>query len=101
MKSLVLLVLSLHTGACLAQSSLIVRSGNGTLGSTDTEVTMLVGPPVGPFGQTFGANEFLNASTGPPAEIISPATLSGLLLSLPSDPAAQWIGVIGREACSR
>lgn len=69
--------------------TITLRSGNGVIGGTDTQINMLAGPGNAPFAAPFTATDFTSASAGPPAFVIpnDPAWLS----SLPTDPAAQWI----------
>jgi PEP-CTERM motif len=77
--------------ACSARGEIItLRSGNGTVGSNDSLVNMLVGPADSAFASAFTAANFTSAQTGPDAFIISPngAWISGLI----SDSQSKWIG---------
>jgi hypothetical protein len=69
--------------------SVILRSGNGSIGGNDSLVTMLVGPADSAFPAAFTAADFTNARTGPDAFIIAPngAWISGLA----GDPSTKWI----------
>lgn len=66
-----------------------LRSGNGA-GSTDSDVSMLIGPVDTYFGSAFTATDFANARSGPQAFIIGnhPAWLAP---SSFSDPSARYI----------
>lgn len=69
--------------------TVVVRSGNGSIGGTDTSINMLVGPADAAFSAAFTPADFAAARTGADAFIINrnPAWLA----SLPSDASAQWI----------
>lgn len=69
--------------------TLVLRSGNGSVGGSDAQVRMLVGPINGSFASAFTATDFANARGGNSAVIIAPHSL--WIASLPSDPAAGWI----------
>jgi len=86
----VLLTLALLlTGSVSAQEIINVRSGNGPIGGTDSQITMLVGPVDAGFGIPFTLNDFVTAQTGPPAVIPTPAGDWGASLS--GGSTAQWI----------
>lgn len=67
-----------------------LRSGNGTIGGTDSDISMLIGPVDTYFGSAFTATDFANARSGPQAFIIGnhPAWLPA---SSFSDPSARYI----------
>jgi hypothetical protein len=69
--------------------TVVVRSGNGIVGGTDTLVNMLLGPANSAFGAAFTPADFTSAQTGPDAFIIAPN--GAWIASLPSNPAALWI----------
>jgi PEP-CTERM motif len=73
-----------------AQAEVVtLRSGNGSIGGTDSLVTMLVGPPSTPFASPFVGADFAAAQGGPSAFIINPN--GAWIVGLPGDPAAKWI----------
>lgn len=69
----------------MAQEMITFRSGNGTIGSTDSNISYLV--KTGPFT----AADFQTARIGPKAYIVSPGLFYGEIASLPGDPSAQYI----------
>lgn len=73
-----------------------LRSGNGSVGSTDSEVSMLVGPEDAPFGVAFTTADFASARSGAAASIVNPHP--DWLSSLPSDSSAKWITTDPRGA---
>lgn len=73
--------------------SITLRSGNAPIGTTDPQISMLVGPTNTPFAAPFTAADFASASGGPPAFVINPDP--AWLAVLPADPAAQWIATVG------
>lgn len=89
--SLVVLPAPLRGQPPLLQS-ITLRSGNGPVGTTDPQISMLVGPANTPFAAPFAAADFVAASNGPSAFIINgdPAWSAGL----PSDPSARWIATV-------
>ena len=90
---LLVLIFSLVTGAAFADSSplLVVRSGNGPLGGTDSQITFLSGTSsTGPFPTKFTPAYFTAASSGPAAWIVYP---DGAWQSqLAGDTISQWVG---------
>lgn len=70
--------------------TVMVRSGNGSVGQRDNEVTFLLGPPNSDFGAPFLSADFLNAQNGPAALIVSPNPL--WISGLNEDTSAKWIG---------
>ena len=85
---LVLLALG-AAGALRADETLVLHSGNGPIGQTDPEVTMLLGPANAAFPAPFAPADFLAAAAGPPAPII--ANHGAWIPALPADPLARWI----------
>jgi len=77
----------------LLLQSTTVRSGNGAIGTTDSQISMLVGPANASFASPFTPADFAAASSGPPAFIINPDP--AWMTALPTDPAAQWIATVG------
>jgi len=73
-----------------ADETVVVRSGNGPFGGTDSVITFLLGPPGGPFDHAFTSADFAGAQNGPAAFMVSPNPL--WIPGLPSDPSAQWVG---------
>jgi uncharacterized protein (TIGR03437 family) len=67
-----------------------LRSGNGTVGGTDSAITFLLGPEAGGFPSPFTQSDFLNAQSGPAAFIVPPN--SAWISGLSEDPSAKWIG---------
>lgn len=65
-----------------------LHSGNGAVGSTDTKITMNMGPPLGAFGGTFGPADFQGALSGPPAFVVPP---DAPWVQHLADPDARWI----------
>jgi hypothetical protein len=88
---IVLAVLGLVVGAGHAQADLtiVLRSGNGTIGGTDTLVNMLVGPANSSFASTFTSADFTAARIGADAFII--ARNSAWIPTLSGDASSQWI----------
>ncbi len=80
------LFVSSHASAAV----ITLHSGNGTIGGTDSAISMLVGPADSAFGSMFSVADFAAARSGPNAFIISrhPFWLS---TSLFSDPTANYI----------
>ena len=79
----------LHCGEFVRAETITLRSGNGSVGGTDSLITMLVGPADTWFASAFTPSDFADARSGPAAFIISP---NGAWISdLPSDNTAQWI----------
>lgn len=73
-----------------------LHSGNGSVGGTDSAVSMLVGPLEAPFGSAFTGTDFANARAGTAASIVGnhSAWISSTTFNLdPSTPndGAQWI----------
>jgi hypothetical protein len=89
--SAILLIGSGYSGA-FADDSIVLRSGNGIIGGTDSQVTMLVGPANSPFAAAFTPADFANADAGPAAFIVvkNPIWKAGL----DSDGLSQWISTI-------
>ena len=73
-----------------ADQIISLRSGNGAIGSLDSAVSMLIGPPDSEFVGAFTPTQFSDARTGPQASIIANHS-SWLPPSLFSDTAARWI----------
>jgi hypothetical protein len=73
-----------------------LHSGNGTVGGTDSQITMLIGPSDSAFGAAFTSTEFIAASSGPNAFIIDNHPLWKEHLT--SDPSAEWISTFATGA---
>lgn len=84
------LTLVLLPGLTVSAATLTIRSGNGTVGGTDSQIKVLIGPLTGDMGHTFTAADFAAAENAQPASVISPNQL--WLSGLKADPAAKWIG---------
>src|SRR4051812_8161695 len=69
--------------------TVILRSGNGSIGSNDSLVNMLVGPADSEFSTAFTAANFTSARTGPDAFIIAPN--GSWISALAGDPTSKWI----------
>lgn len=69
--------------------TIILRSGNGVLPGTDTEITFLEGPANDPFDAAFSPQNFTDASNGPSAFIINGSDFFGWG-NLDGDPIANW-----------
>lgn len=83
----VLVVTLALAGSLVAQQTIVLRSGNGTVGSQDSMVTRF-DVPAGGILTPFGPADFNAAQAGPPAEIPTPGGGWG---TLANDPTAQWI----------
>ncbi len=83
------LALAFGSLAAQATETIQLRSGNGSIGSTDSYITMLVGPANTHFGAAFTAADYQAAREGAHAPIIN--NHGAWIGSLPSDPAARWI----------
>lgn len=66
-----------------------LTSGTGAIGGTDANVTMLVGPAVGPFAAAFTTTDFTNAVAGPAAFIV--ANHAAWTPTLTGYVGAQWV----------
>jgi uncharacterized protein (TIGR03437 family) len=88
----------LSSSIAIAQT-VTVRSGNGTLGGIDSNVTFLQGPADTDFTRSFTQADFSNARQGPEAFIISPNPL--WLTGLSADPNAKWIGANSTSSVSQ
>ena len=89
MGSIRILVLAVAAAAASQATTVTLRSGNGTIGSTDSLITFLLGPADTDFNAVLTPSDFLNAQNGPAASIIPHPFWIG---ALSTDPAAQWIG---------
>jgi hypothetical protein len=79
----------LLSGTLLPAETIVLRSGNGSVGGNDTLVSMLLGPADAAFTTAFTPADFAAADTGPAAAII--ANHGAWIATLPSDPQARWI----------
>jgi len=88
--ALIVLLASTLAPAC-GQEIITLRSGNGTVGSADKNITFFSrgDGAIGPFSSA----DFTAAVNGASAAIVAP--ISAYVASLPADPAAQWIAVDG------
>lgn len=82
--------------ASLSAESVSFRSGNGSVGGSDSSINFLGGPANSGFGAAFTASDFTNAQSGTAASIISP---NGAWGTFPIDAAALWIGPNSGAAC--
>ena len=88
-KSLVGVMIAVGLASSANATIVTLRSGNGSIGGTDSFVTFLDGPNATDFGVLTAAN-FSSAQTGLAASII---TANGAWISsLAEDAAAKWIG---------
>ena len=89
----VLMSIAAFTCASSANANQIIslKSGNGTLGGTDSLITFLGGPADAAFGSVFTPGQFSAASSGSAASIVEP--IPGWILpeAFTPDPTAQWI----------
>jgi hypothetical protein len=69
--------------------TVVLRSGNGSIGGNDTLISMLTGPADTNFSTAFTPADFSAADSGPAAFII--ANHPAWIATLPSDPLARWI----------
>ena len=69
--------------------TIVLRSGNGSVGGTDSQVNMLVGPTNGPFTSAFTNADFNTAKNGSDAYIINRNGAWGS--GLAGDSASKWI----------
>lgn len=87
------LAVALTIAAAPASADQIInlRSGNGTVGGTDSQITFLQGPADTGFGTVFTGANFTNAGVGAAAAIINrhPAWIAPA--SFTPDTSAQWI----------
>jgi len=81
----------------LHAQTVTVRSGNGTIGGTDSSIHFLLGPSSGHFGHVFTASDFSAVQTGPAAFIVTPNPL--WISSLPADLSAKWVGTNADAGC--
>lgn len=68
-----------------------LKSGNGSLGGSDSDISMLLGPANTGFSSVFTPADFSAARSGPAAEIISNHTAWIPPASFAGDTTAQWI----------
>ncbi|MEM7246644.1 MAG: hypothetical protein AAF533_14940 [Acidobacteriota bacterium] len=90
--ALLVLLLSTKAGAVDDCFSIILRSGNGSVGDPDAQISMLEGRAASPLrSDPFTPDDFADACAGPMATIVNPhpAWIPGLSV----DPEAQWIAV--------
>jgi hypothetical protein len=80
----------------LSAETVTLRSGNGSVGGSDSVIHIPGGPANAGFGAAFTSTDFTNAQTGTAAAIISP---NGAWGTFPIDPAALWIGPNSGAAC--
>src|ERR1051326_6095695 len=85
-----MLVLALAVGAQLTGETVTIRSGNGSIGSTDASLHFLRGPSTGNFGHALTTADFNSAQSSPPAFILSPNP--AWILGLSAEASARWIG---------
>jgi hypothetical protein len=76
-------------GARSHAESVVLRSGNGSIGGNDTLISMLTGPADTNFSTAFTPADFSAAGSGPAAFII--ANHPAWTATLPSDAQARWI----------
>lgn len=76
-------------------TAVTIRSGNGTVGGTDSQIKMLIGPPAGAIGHVFTAADFAAAQTGPSAYVVTPNAL--WIAALSADPSAKWVSSVNNS----
>jgi len=69
--------------------TIVLRSGNGSIGGNDSQVNMLPGPSDSAFSTAFTSTDFANAKSGSAAFIIS--SHSFWVSGLAGDAVSQWI----------
>jgi hypothetical protein len=69
--------------------TIVLRSGNGSIGGNDSQVNMLLGPADSAFSTAFTNTDFTNAKNGSDAFGISPHPAWGS--GLAGDAISQWI----------
>jgi hypothetical protein len=95
-QSLVAVLVVSLAGSLVGQQTVVIRSGNGIIGSQDSVITRF-DVLAGGIATTFTAADFNSAQAGPPAEIPPPGGGWG---TLANDPTAQWIStsqVVGAQ----
>ena len=85
--AIVLFALALAAAKLQADESIVIRSGNGALGSHDAQVRFLDYGGNGDITPT--AQNFISVQTGPFASVVAPYPT--YVQHLPTDPLAQWI----------
>ncbi|HEX2477306.1 MAG TPA: PEP-CTERM sorting domain-containing protein [Lacipirellulaceae bacterium] len=90
------LALILFCNSAAQAETVLLRSGNGSVGGNDTLISMLTGPADTNFSTAFTAADFSAADTGPAAFII--ANNPAWIATLPSDPLARWISTSANGA---
>lgn len=88
-RALLALSIGLFSAGSAQAAVISLVSGNGAVGGTDSQVSMLVGSAVGAFGASFTATDFTNAATGPAAFIVAPH--AAWAPGLAGYAAAQWV----------
>jgi hypothetical protein len=76
-------------GVTSRAETVVLRSGNGSIGGNDTLISMLTGPADTNFSTAFTPADFSAADSGPAAFII--ANHPAWIATLPSDAQALWI----------
>jgi hypothetical protein len=90
------IALACFGGALSHAETVVLRSGNGSIGGNDTLISMLTGPADTNFSTAFTPADFSAADSGPAAFII--ANHPAWIASLPSDSLAQWISTSANGA---
>ncbi len=90
------LVVALVSGRLSQAETVVLRSGNGSVGGNDTLISMLAGPADTNFSTAFTPADFAAADTGPAASII--ANHPAWIATLPSDALARWISTSANGA---
>jgi hypothetical protein len=83
------IALACFGGAMSHAETVVLRSGNGSIGGNDTLISMLTGPADTNFSTAFTPADFAAAGSGPAAFII--ANHGAWIPTLPGDPLARWI----------
>ena len=81
-------ILLINTASMRAET-VALQSGNGAIGGTDSQISMLLGPADSAFSVAFTPADFAAAQTGPAASII--ANHPNWMATLPSNANARWI----------
>jgi hypothetical protein len=83
------IALAFFGGTISHAETVVLRSGNGSIGGNDTLISMLTGPADTNFSTAFTPADFSAAGSGPAAFII--ANHGAWTPTLSTDPLARWI----------
>ncbi len=82
-----MVAISLINSESMRAETVALQSGNGAIGGTDSQISMLLGPADAPFSALLTAADFAAAQTGPAASII--ANHPAWIATLPSNAGAR------------